>query len=66
MMSDVACEPELPPELMMSGMKRLSTSPRLNSTWKCCMAVAVSISLKNSAQSQPARFRIIVERAMLG
>ena len=25
MISDVACDPELPPELMMSGMKRLNT-----------------------------------------
>jgi hypothetical protein len=52
---------------MMSGMKRLSTRARLSSAWKCCIAVAVSISLKNNAQSQPTRLRIIVvERAMFG
>ena len=30
MMSEVACEPELPPELMMSGMNSASTTARLD------------------------------------
>ena len=65
MISEVACEPELPPELMMSGMKRVSTMARLSSPSKCCIAVAVSISLRKRAQSQPARFRIIVPKPIL-
>ncbi len=62
MMSEVACEPELPPELMMSGMKSPSTMARLSSASKVCMAVAVSISPRKSAQSQPARFLIMVRK----
>ena len=34
MMSEVACEPELPPELMMSGMKSESTTARAISSSK--------------------------------
>lgn len=60
MISDVAWDPELPPELMMSGTKRASTIARLSSASKCCIAVAVSISPRKSAQSHPARFLIIV------
>src|SRR5207249_8727545 len=62
MMSEVAWDPELPPELMMSGMKSARTMARLSSASKCCMAVAVSISLMKSAQSQPARLRIIIPK----
>ena len=53
MISEVACEPELPPELMMSGRKRASTTARSISCSKWPMAVAVSISPRNRAQSQP-------------
>ena len=59
MMSEVACEPELPPELMISGMKSVRTSAFSSSLWKPCIAEAVSISDRKSAQSQPARFLII-------
>ena len=62
MMSDVACDPELPPELMMRGMKSVSTMARLSAPSKCCIAVAVSISLRNSAHSQPPRLRIMVQK----
>ena len=62
MISDVACEPELPPELMTSGMNIASTTAFEISPSKCCIAVAVSISERNSAHSQPARFRIIAPK----
>jgi hypothetical protein len=58
-MSEVACEPELPPELMMRGMKRVRTTAFSSSDSKCCIALAVNISPRKSAHSQPARFRII-------
>ena len=64
MISDVACEPELPPELMISGMNSVRTIAFSSSVSKCCIAVAVSISPMNSAQSQPARFRIIIRKLM--
>ena len=54
MMSDVAWLPELPPELMMSGMNSESTTARSISPSKCPIAVAVSISPRKSAHSQPA------------
>ena len=60
--SEVACEPELPPELMISGMNSVSTTAFSSSPSKPCMAEAVSISTRNSAQSQPARFRIIAKK----
>ena len=66
MISDVACEPELPPELMMSGMKRIKTSALLSSASKCCMALVVSISLRKSAQSHPARLRTMVAKRVRG
>jgi hypothetical protein len=62
MISDVACDPELPPELMISGTKSASTTARSISCSKCPIAVAVSISPKNSAVSQPARFLIICQK----
>ncbi len=33
MMSDVACDPELPPELMIRGMNSVSTIARSSSAW---------------------------------
>ena len=62
MMSDVACEPELPPELMTSGMNIASTTAFEISPSKCCIAVAVSISERKSAHSQPARLRIMLPK----
>ena len=56
MMSDAACEPELPPLEMMSGTKSASTTARAISSSKRPIAVAVSISLTNSTSSQTARF----------
>ena len=54
MISDVACDPELPPELMTSGMNmRQHDRASRSRASKCCIAVAVSISERNSAQSQP-------------
>ncbi len=53
---------ELPPELMMSGMNRVRTMAFSSSPSKPCIAEAVSISERNRAQSQPARFRIIVRK----
>ena len=41
---------------MMRGINRVSTTAFSSSDWKCCIALAVSISPKNSAHSQPARF----------
>ena len=65
MISDVPCEPELPPELMMSGRKIASTVARSISFWYTPSAVAVNISPMNSALSQPARFLIIAPEADL-
>jgi hypothetical protein len=59
MISEVAWDPELPPELMISGIKRVRTTAFSSSDSKCCIALAVSISPRKSAHSQPARFRII-------
>ena len=50
MMSEVACEPELPPELMISGMNSASTTARPISCSKWPIAVAVSISPRKSAR----------------
>jgi hypothetical protein len=51
-----ACDPELPPLEMMSG----TNSARVTARWISCsnapIAVAVSISPRNSAVSHPARF----------
>jgi hypothetical protein len=54
--SVVACEPVLPPLLMMSGRKRARTTARAISPSKKPRAVAVSISPMNRIESQPARF----------
>ena len=56
MTSVAACEPELPPEEMISGTKRARTTARAISSSKKPIAVAVSISLRKSMMSQPARF----------
>ena len=55
MISDVACEPELPPELMMSGMNSASTTARASSSWKCRIAVVVNISLEKKRGEPAAR-----------
>ena len=62
MISDVACEPELPPELMIRGTKSASTTACAISPSKWLIAVAVSISPKNSAVSHPPRFLIIGQK----
>jgi hypothetical protein len=49
---------------MMSGMNIVSTSARLSVFSKNPIAVAVSISPRNSAVSQPARLRIILVNAI--
>ena len=64
MMSDVACEPELPPELMTSGMNIARSAARSISLWNPCIAVAVSISDRKSAHNHGARFRIIWKKPM--
>lgn len=47
---------------MISGMNSVRTIAFSSSPSKPCMAEAVSISDRNSAHSQPARFRIIVKK----
>ena len=64
MISEAACEPELPPLLMMRGTKRARTTARAISPSKRPMAVAVSISLRNRTMSQPARFRIRLQKGV--
>ena len=59
MTSVEACDPELPPLEMMSGTKSASTTAFPISFSKNPIAVAVSISPRNSAVSQPARFWIM-------
>ena len=54
-----ACDPELPPLEMISGTNSASTTARSISRSNAPIAVAVSISPRNSAVSQPARFWII-------
>ena len=58
-----ACEPELPPLLMMSGMKSASTTALAISCSKKPMAVAVSISPRKSTTSHEARLRTSVGSA---
>ena len=65
MTSEVACDPELPPLEMMSGTNSASTTALAISCSKKPIAVAVSISPRKSAESQPARFRSMREKAML-
>ncbi len=62
MTSVVACEPELPPLEMMSGMKSARTTAAAISPSKYCMALAVSISPRKSSDSQRPRLRIISSR----
>ena len=57
MMRLAACDPELPPLEMTSGTKSARTTARAISSSKCPMAEAVSISLRKSTTSHPARFR---------
>ncbi len=59
MTSVVACEPELPPLEMMSGMNSANTTARAISFSKNPIALAVNISPRNSTESQPTRLRII-------
>ena len=59
MTSVVACDPELPPLEMMRGMNSASTTARAISFSKKPIALAVSISPRNSTLSQPTRLRII-------
>ena len=59
MTSVEACDPELPPLEMISGTNSASTTARSISRSKKPIAVAVSISPRKSAVSQPARFWII-------
>ena len=56
MTSVAACDPELPPLEMMSGTNKASTTAFWISASKAPIAVAVSISPRNNAVSQPARF----------
>src|SRR4051794_28058978 len=58
----VACEPEFPPLEMISGMNSASTTARAISFSKKPIALAVSISPRNSADSQPTRLRVICGR----
>ena len=51
-----ACEPELPPDEMISGRNTASTTARAISSSKKAIAVAVSISPRKSTASQPPRF----------
>lgn len=62
MISEVALAAAIAPELMISGMNRVSTTARSSSDSKCCIALAVSISEKNRMLSQPARLRIIAKK----
>ena len=59
-----ACEPELPPLEMISGTNSASVTALAISFSKKPIAVAVSISPRNSAVSQPARFFTILSRAI--
>ena len=52
-MSDVACEPELPPLEMISGTNSASTTALAISSSKYPIAVAVNISPTNKTASQP-------------
>ena len=56
MTSVAAWEPELPPLEMMSGTNKARTTAFEISSSNAPIAVAVSISPRNSAVSQPARF----------
>ena len=63
-MSVAACEPELPPLLMTSGMKSASTTADWISASKCPIALAVSISPRKSSESQPPRLRSSVVKGV--
>ena len=65
MTSVAACEPELPPLLMMSGTNSARMTARAISFSKNPMAVAVSISPMNSTASQRPRFRTMSSEADL-
>ena len=62
MISDVACDPELPPLEMISGRNEESTMAFSSSPSKWPIAVAVSSSPMNSTASHPARFFTIKSR----
>ena len=54
-----ACDPELPPLEMINGTNNARTTALAISFSKKPIAVAVSISPRNSTTSHPARFLII-------
>ena len=58
----VACEPEFPPLEITSGMNNASTTAREISASYRPIADAVSVSPRNSTDSQPARLRIMAIR----
>ena len=63
MISDVACDPELPPELRISGMRMARMpSPAFSSAENPFVAKLVNISPTNRIASQPTRFRIIGQK----
>ena len=64
MMSEVACEPELPPDEMMSGTNSANTTARSIAPSKYVIAVVVSISPTSNTDSQPPRFLSISSGAM--
>ena len=64
MTSVAAWDPELPPLEMMSGTNSARTTAFVISCSKDAIAVAVSISPRKSAVSQPARFWIIRPKPM--
>ena len=57
MINEVACEPELPPDEMISGTNIASTTACSISVLEVAASpVAVSISPRNSTASHPPRF----------
>ena len=62
MISDVACEPELPPELMTSGMNIASTTALLDLALKVLHRRRGEHLGEEQRQSQPARLRIILPK----
>ena len=64
MTSVEACDPELPPLEMINGTNSVRTMAREISASNAPMAVAVSISPRNNAVSQPARLWTIFQNAM--
>ena len=61
-MSEVACEPELPPELMMSGMNSASTTRPLDLVLEVPHGGGREHLAEEQRHSQPARLRIIAQK----